>query len=100
MQACFHLLTLAGAFGESRGASGPQTSQTVAAAAPSLCRPSWPYTADKVRGKPFCFKVAALDRWDAPLVAARVMRRPQSLVCVYVMHIERCQFQPLFCIYC
>jgi hypothetical protein len=85
---CFHLLTLAGAFGESRGASGPQTSQTVAAAAaPSPCRPSWPYTADKVRGKPFCFKVAALDRWDALLVAARAMRRPQSLVCVYVMQL-------------
>ena len=46
---------------------------------------SWPYTADKVRGEPFCFKVAALDRWDAPLVAARAMRRPQSLVCVCML---------------
>ena len=45
---------------------------------------SWPYTADKVRGKPFCFKVAALDRWDAPLVAARAMRRSQPRLCVCV----------------
>jgi len=35
VQVCFHLSTLAGAFGESRGASAPQTSQTLAAAAAS-----------------------------------------------------------------
>ena len=99
VQVCFHLSTLAGAFGESRGASAPQTSQTLAAAAASSP----------------CHGLIRLTKCGANLSVLKLQRltggmhpwSPQgqcedlSLVCVcIVMHIERCQFQPLFCIYC